>query len=43
VDDEDARTKLKAELQRVKQMYDALSATYQEGKQGGAESSSFFK
>jgi len=43
VEDEEARTKLKGELQRVKQMYDQLSTTYQEGKTTGAESSSFFK
>ncbi|EXJ64306.1 hypothetical protein A1O7_00642 [Cladophialophora yegresii CBS 114405] len=43
VDDEATKAKLKGELRRVKQMYDGLSATYQEGKQSGAESSSFFK
>ena len=43
VEDESAKSELKNELQRVKQLYDQLSATYQEGKQGGTKSSSFFK
>ncbi|KIW24211.1 uncharacterized protein PV07_09939 [Cladophialophora immunda] len=43
VEDEGARTKLKGELERVKKMYDQLSATYQEGKKSGATTSSFFQ
>ncbi|KIV79234.1 hypothetical protein PV11_06804 [Exophiala sideris] len=43
IGDETSRTKLKTELQRVKQLYNQLSDTYQEGKKSGAESSSFFK
>lgn len=43
VDDEAERTRLQAELARVKRLYDGLSETYQEGKKGGKESSSFFK
>ncbi|OAP59137.1 hypothetical protein AYL99_06435 [Fonsecaea erecta] len=43
VEDEEARTTLKSELDRVKKMYDQLSATYQEGKKGGATTSSFFQ
>ncbi|OCT53755.1 putative cytidine deoxycytidylate deaminase family protein [Cladophialophora carrionii] len=43
VDNEATKTKLKGELHRIKQMYHGLSATYQEGKQSGAESSSIFK
>ena len=43
VDDEDARTRLLAEIERVKGLYNALSATYQEGKQSGTESASVWK
>ncbi|KAI1628939.1 cytidine/deoxycytidylate deaminase family protein [Exophiala viscosa] len=43
VEDEASRMKLASELQRVKQLYNQLSDTYQEGKKSGAESSSFFK
>ncbi|KAJ9607418.1 hypothetical protein H2200_008491 [Cladophialophora chaetospira] len=43
IENDETKTKLKGELQRVKQIYDQLSATYQEGKNTGAESSSFFK
>ncbi|KAJ9496825.1 hypothetical protein H2202_007602 [Exophiala xenobiotica] len=43
VEDESAKSELKSELQRVKQLYDQLSATYQEGKKDGTDSSSFFK
>ncbi|KIX95852.1 uncharacterized protein Z520_08560 [Fonsecaea multimorphosa CBS 102226] len=43
VDDEAARTKLKSDLERVKKLYDQLSATYQEGKKSGATTSSFFQ
>ena len=43
VEEEEARTKLNAELERVKKMYDQLSATYQEGKKSGTASSSFFQ
>jgi hypothetical protein len=43
VDDEEAKTKLTSELGRIKRKYDDLSATYQEGKQSGTASSSFFK
>ena len=43
IEDESVKAKLNGELQRVKQLYDRLSATYQEGKTSGAESSSFFK
>lgn len=42
VEDETARSKLKGELKRVKDLYDQLSATYQEGKKSGTASSSFF-
>ncbi|EXJ57704.1 uncharacterized protein A1O5_12494 [Cladophialophora psammophila CBS 110553] len=43
VEDEEARANLKSELDRVKKMYDQLSATYQEGKKSGAATSSFFQ
>jgi tRNA(Arg) A34 adenosine deaminase TadA len=43
VADEEAKTKLTSELGRIKRKYDDLSATYQEGKQSGTASSSFFK
>ncbi|KAK4943167.1 hypothetical protein LTR10_017191 [Elasticomyces elasticus] len=43
IEDETCKTKLTTELQRVKQIYNQLSDTYQEGKKSGAESSSFFK
>ncbi|KAH0844092.1 hypothetical protein AYO21_02153 [Fonsecaea monophora] len=43
VEDVEARTKLQGELERVKKMYDQLSATYQEGKKSGATTSSFFQ
>ncbi|KIX06260.1 uncharacterized protein Z518_04235 [Rhinocladiella mackenziei CBS 650.93] len=43
VEDTEAKTTLKSELQRVKHMYDQLSATYQEGKKSGTETSSFFQ
>ena len=43
VENVDEREKLMAELERVKKVYDGLSETYQKGKAGGVESSSFFK
>ncbi|KIW78287.1 hypothetical protein Z517_08122 [Fonsecaea pedrosoi CBS 271.37] len=43
VEDVEARTKLQGELERVKKMYDRLSATYQEGKKSGATTNSFFQ
>jgi tRNA(Arg) A34 adenosine deaminase TadA len=43
VEDEEAKTKLMSELGRIKRKYDELSATYQEGKQSGTASNSFFK
>ena len=42
VEDEEAKSKLQADLVRVKILYDSLSATYQEGKKSGTASSSFF-
>lgn len=43
VSDEGERSRLLAEMQRVKAMYDALSETYQEGKKKGAKSASAWK
>ena len=43
IGDEDVKTKLMAEVERVKAMYNELSATYQKGKAGGTGSESFFK
>lgn len=42
VEDEEAQLKLKTDLERVKKLYDSLSATYQDGKKTGTASSSFF-
>jgi len=42
VEDEEAKSKLQADLVQVKILYDSLSATYQEGKKSGTASSSFF-
>ncbi|KAH8887565.1 cytidine deoxycytidylate deaminase family protein [Thozetella sp. PMI_491] len=43
IDDADERARWAAEIDRVKQMYNALSQTYQEGKQTGTESASVWK
>jgi tRNA(Arg) A34 adenosine deaminase TadA len=43
VEDESERSRLAGEVQRVKQLYSALSDTYQEGKKSGAESASVWK
>ncbi|KAJ0295341.1 hypothetical protein COL516b_012675 [Colletotrichum fioriniae] len=41
--DEGERAHWRAEMERVKGLYNALSETYQEGKKAGAESSSVWK
>lgn len=43
LDDEEERKKWRGEIQRVKELYDGLSKTYQEGKTGGVDSASFWK
>ncbi|EXJ85633.1 hypothetical protein A1O1_05999 [Capronia coronata CBS 617.96] len=43
IEDGAAREKLKGELQRVRKMYDDLSATYQEGKKAGTATNSVFE
>jgi tRNA(Arg) A34 adenosine deaminase TadA len=43
IEDEGERKHWKAEVERVKGLYNALSETYQEGKKSGAESSSVWK
>ncbi|RVX70081.1 hypothetical protein B0A52_06253 [Exophiala mesophila] len=42
VEDSQAKADLQGELARIKKLYDSLSSTYQEGKQAGTASSSFF-
>lgn len=39
----DEKDRLTGEIQRVKQMYNSLSETYQQGKQSGTESASVWK
>lgn len=41
--DEEERAKWMTEIQRVKEMYNELSDTYQKGKATGQETSSFFQ
>jgi hypothetical protein len=43
IEDQDAKARLQTELRRVKDMYDQLSATYQEGKKSGTATSSVFQ
>lgn len=43
IEDEAERTKWGAEVDRVKGLYNGLSATYQEGKKDGVESASVWK
>ncbi|KAK0644021.1 cytidine deaminase-like protein [Cercophora newfieldiana] len=43
IPDEAERTRLASEIDRVKELYNSLSATYQEGKKAGAESASVWK
>ncbi|KAH7406676.1 cytidine deaminase-like protein [Phaeosphaeria sp. MPI-PUGE-AT-0046c] len=43
IDDEIERSRLLAEMQRVRAMYEALSETYQEGKKAGAQTTSAWK
>lgn len=43
IDDVNERSRLLAEMQRVRAMYDALSETYQEGKKDGAQTASAWK
>jgi tRNA(Arg) A34 adenosine deaminase TadA len=43
VQDEGERKRLMGEIERVKELYNGLSETYQEGKKKGAESSSVWK
>ena len=43
IPDEQEREKWAAEIKRVKEMYNGLSATYQEGKVAGTESASVWK
>lgn len=42
VEDAQAKADLQGELARIKKLYDSLSSTYQDGKQAGTSSSSFF-
>jgi len=43
IPDEAERKRLAAEINRVKELYNSLSATYQEGKKAGTESASVWK
>ncbi|KAM7215240.1 guanine deaminase [Rhypophila decipiens] len=43
IDDEAERSHWAAEIKRVKELYNSLSETYQEGKKAGAESASVWK
>lgn len=43
IPDEEERARWAAEVTRVKELYNSLSETYQEGKKAGAESSSVWK
>lgn len=43
IEDMNERSRLLAEMQRVRAMYDALSETYQEGKAVGAQTASAWK
>lgn len=43
IGDEGEKGRLLGEMRRVKEMYSALSETYQEGKKAGAESASAWK
>lgn len=43
VDDEAEKAHWTSEIQRVKELYNSLSETYQEGKKAGAESASVWK
>jgi tRNA(Arg) A34 adenosine deaminase TadA len=43
IEDAEEKKKWTAEITRVKDMYNALSATYQDGKQAGTESASVWK
>ena len=43
IEDADEKAKWSAEIKRVKELYNSLSATYQEGKKAGTESASVWK
>ncbi len=43
IDDADEKAKWSAEVARIKDLYNSLSATYQEGKNAGTESASVWK
>ncbi len=43
IENREVKERLQTELRRVKDMYDQLSATYQEGKKSGTATSSVFQ